>query len=416
MNPEEVLTARARARVGQTLHEKWHLDHLLGVGGMAAVYAATHRNGARAAIKILHLELSLDNEVRQRFLREGYAANAVGHPGVVRALDDDAADDSSVFLVMELLEGETLDERWERLGQRLPVDETLTVAEELLSILEAAHLRGIVHRDLKPENLFVTPNGLKLLDFGIARVREGALASATRTGMTAGTPAFMAPEQALGHSASVGPHSDLWAVGALMFTMLTGRYVHEGQSANEIMIRTATRPAPAIKTVRGDLSDDVAAVIDRALAFEVAARWASATEMREAVRQAREGGGMRSRSLAPPPLSARAPDSDAAIIAPTSLRPGSESRILGPSSFSSESLPAGGAEATGGRRMVLPGIALGLALMGIVVTVALRSSSGLPSSGHATASATSVSAPVSAAPPVVAPSGPTGSRTWLRSW
>ncbi len=104
-------TQRALARVGIVLREKWRLDSLLGVGGMAAVYAATHRNGKRGAVKMLHLELSGDADARKRFLREGYAANAVDHPGAVSVLDDDVAEDGSVFLVMELLEGSSVDAR-----------------------------------------------------------------------------------------------------------------------------------------------------------------------------------------------------------------------------------------------------------------------------------------------------------------
>src|SRR5271167_2970396 len=102
------LVARAQARVGSTLRDKWRLDVLLGVGGMAAVYAATHRNKSRAAVKVLHRELGANAEVRARFLREGYVANAVEHEGVVKVLDDDTAEDGSLFLVTELLDGETL--------------------------------------------------------------------------------------------------------------------------------------------------------------------------------------------------------------------------------------------------------------------------------------------------------------------
>lgn len=112
------LLVRAQARVGRVLRDKWRLDALLGLGGMAAVYAATHRNGKRGAIKLLHTELSVDTDVRARFLREGYVANKVGHPGAVAVLDDDTADDGSVFLVMELLEGESVDARAQRFGGR----------------------------------------------------------------------------------------------------------------------------------------------------------------------------------------------------------------------------------------------------------------------------------------------------------
>src|SRR5690242_671717 len=112
-------------RVGTVVNRKYHLDALLGVGGMATVFAATHRNGSRVAIKMLHPELTLKADLKKRFLREGYVANSIGHPGAVRVLDDDTAEDGAVFLVMELLEGETLAARADRTGGKLPLDEVL---------------------------------------------------------------------------------------------------------------------------------------------------------------------------------------------------------------------------------------------------------------------------------------------------
>jgi serine/threonine-protein kinase len=143
------LIVRGRQRVGQTLKGKWRLDVLLGVGGMAAVYAATRRNGSRVAVKILHTELSVNQQVRERFLREGYAANSVGHHGVARVSDDDVAEDGAVFLVMELLDGETVEARRQRSGGRLTEDEVLSIADQLLDVLVAAHAKEIVHRDIK---------------------------------------------------------------------------------------------------------------------------------------------------------------------------------------------------------------------------------------------------------------------------
>ncbi len=204
LGPDEVtrltdpMVMRAQTRVGQVIKEKWRLDVLLGVGGMAAVYAATHRNGSRVAIKLLHPELSTHHQVRARFLREGYVANAVGHDGAVRVTDDDIAEDGSAFLVMELLDGETLEDRRVRCGGQLGEDETLWLADQLLDVLAAAHAKGVIHRDIKPDNIFVTRAGqVKLLDYGIARLREvTSKSTATVSGATMGTPAFMSPEQA----------------------------------------------------------------------------------------------------------------------------------------------------------------------------------------------------------------------------
>ncbi|MGH7440250.1 MAG: protein kinase domain-containing protein, partial [Polyangiaceae bacterium] len=133
------LDVRALARVGSILHGKYRLDALLGVGGMAAVYSATHRNGLRVAVKLLHAHHAVDDDLRTRFLREGYAANRVDHRGAVRVLDDDTADDGSVFLVMELLEGQTVDAFWQRNGRRLPATVVCELAVQLLDVLAAAH-------------------------------------------------------------------------------------------------------------------------------------------------------------------------------------------------------------------------------------------------------------------------------------
>jgi len=308
------VTARAIARVGRTLRDKWRLDRLLGVGGMAAVYAATHRNGSRGAIKMLHVELSVEPEIRARFLREGYVANSVGHPGAVRVLDDDVAEDGAVFLVMELLSGETLEGRWERKGKRLGAAEVLRAMDQLLDVLAAAHDRGIVHRDIKPENVFVNHDGtIKLLDFGIARLRgNGPGERPTVSGAALGTPAFMAPEQAMGTSSAIGPASDLWAVGASMFLLLGGRTVHEADSSNALLIRAATTRARSLATLAPKLPPPLIELVDRALAFEIPARWASARDMQEAVRDVYEeitGGPMHGA----PPLSVPAPRESAAI-------------------------------------------------------------------------------------------------------
>ena len=285
---DDAVTTRARARVGQVLRGKWRLDKLLGVGGMACVFAGTHRNGKRGAVKMLHLELSIHEDAKQRFLREGYVANKVDHPGAVSVLDDDIADDGAVFLVMELLEGETVDARVQkRAGSQLSVQEVIAIADQLLDVLVVAHEKGIVHRDLKPENLFLTTKEqLKVLDFGIARLRElSSTNQATRTGSVMGTPAFMPPEQALGNWDAVDGRTDVWAVGATMFRLLTGRAVHEADTINKLLLAAMTKPAPPIQSVMPAIPPAFAAIIDRALKFEQAERWPDARAMQQALRQ-----------------------------------------------------------------------------------------------------------------------------------
>jgi eukaryotic-like serine/threonine-protein kinase len=283
-------TARAQGRLGMVLQDKWKLEALLGVGGMAAVYAATHRNGKRVAVKMLHGELSHDEEVKRRFLQEGYAANTIQHEGAVSVLDDDVAPDGSAFIVMELLEGETLEQRWERNAHHLPPREVLAIVEQLLDVLAAAHAKNVVHRDIKPENLFLTKGGVvKVLDFGIARVLEATQArssTSTRAGMVMGTPAFMAPEQALAHWDKVDGRTDLWAVGATMYTLLVGRHVHEGDSGNEQLVRAATQAPQSVSTVVRGLPPSIVHIVDKAIAFEQDARWPDAATMQQAVREA----------------------------------------------------------------------------------------------------------------------------------
>ncbi|MGO9835552.1 MAG: protein kinase domain-containing protein [Polyangiaceae bacterium] len=286
MSGDDEVTRRAEQRIGTVLRGKYHIDRVLGVGGMAVVYAATHRNKKRFAVKMLHPELSIRDDIRTRFLREGYVANSVEHPGAVAVLDDDVAEDGAAFLVMELLDGVAVEQLCEQQGNRLPARVVLALSHQLLDVLAAAHARSIVHRDIKPANVFLTREGkLKVLDFGIARLRDATSNHATNTGMLLGTPAFMAPEQALAQSSLIDGLTDVWAVGATMFSLLSGGIVHVGDNPQQLMVQAATQPARSLATVT-QASPRVVALVDRALAFDKASRWTSAAEMRDAVREA----------------------------------------------------------------------------------------------------------------------------------
>jgi len=269
--------------LGRTINNKYVVQSVVGNGGMAVVYAVKHRNGKRFALKMLHRELSLNSFIRQRFVREGYVANRVEHDGAVGILDDDITDDGSAFLVMELLHGVTLERMWEAAGNHLTLECVLEIAEQLLDVLAAAHLQNIVHRDLKPANVFITRAGVvKILDFGIARLREGD-GSKTESGTTLGTPLFMPPEQASGRSRDVDARTDLWAVGATMFSLLSGQYVHDGENAAQVLIAVATTPSRSLAIAAPDMPPDVVALVDKALAFHNEDRWETAVEMRAAV-------------------------------------------------------------------------------------------------------------------------------------
>ena len=280
--PTAIIERSAR-RVGGVVRRKYHLDALLGVGGTAAVFAATHRNGSRVALKMLHPELSSISEVQTRFLREGYVANRIRHSGVVRIIDDDDDDElQTVFLVVELLEGGTLAERTAAQGGQLQPEEARNQIVRVLEILEAAHAEGIVHRDVKPENVFLTTaNELKILDFGIARLLDGS--GATRSGQLLGTPAFMAPEQAGGRAREVDARTDVWSAGALLFSLVTGRPVHVARSAPEQMLFAATHDAPSLRSIVPSAEPELAEVVDRALRRDRDERWPSAGAMRNAL-------------------------------------------------------------------------------------------------------------------------------------
>ena len=281
------LVQRAKERVGLVLRDKWRLDSLLGVGGSAAVYAATHRNGKHGAIKLLHPEFASQPDFVERFLQEGYVANKIEHPGAVSILDDDRTDDGLAFLVMELLEGYTLERRL-RKQTSVPIGDALRIVEELLDAVGAAHEKGIIHRDIKPANIFVTKqNQVKVLDFGIARLGEARhLSSSTQLGMPLGTPAFMPPEQARGRWGEVDARTDLWAVGALLWALITGQRPRQAETPHKELLLAMTEALPPLVTVVPHATTELSQLVDRALQFDMSARWPNARTMQQALRLA----------------------------------------------------------------------------------------------------------------------------------
>jgi len=266
-------------RIGTTIGGKWTIERLLGCGAMAAVYLGRHEIGHCVALKLLHGHLASHPEIRERFAREARAVNRFRHPGAVEIRDIDETADGEPYLVMEYLEGESLADRFARTGP-LACDLMLQVVDELLDVLATAHDQRIIHRDIKPENLFLLRSGrLKVLDFGIAKMRQDVQHSGfTREGAVLGTVAYMPPEQVCGKK-ELDQRVDLFAVGATMFHLISGRHVHPADGEPARMVKMATEPAPPLSTVAPTAPEHLCLVVDRALAFEPAQRYPDAAAM-----------------------------------------------------------------------------------------------------------------------------------------
>ena len=246
------------ARVGAVIKGKWTVDGLLGVGGMAAVYAASHRNGQRAALKILHADFAREKTICDRFLREAYVSNKVNHSATVQVLDDDMTEQGEPFLIMELLEGETVRDAWKKCGRTMPIGRVLQICERVVDCLASCHAINVIHRDLKPANIFITNEGeIKVLDFGVAQMRE-ATSERTATGTALGTPAYMSPEQAMGLVDQLDGRADLFSVGAMMHALITGHRINNGRTEQEALVMAATKPVPSVARLAPHLPIELA--------------------------------------------------------------------------------------------------------------------------------------------------------------
>jgi serine/threonine-protein kinase len=259
------------------------LVSLLARGGMAEVWVAEHMGlGARVAVKFIARDLLADRGLRERFRREANAAARIKSPHVVCHLDYDCTAEGVPFLVMELLEGETLRRRLERLGT-LSVLETAEVVAHIGHALGAAHAAGIVHRDVKPDNIFITQSAgaplAKLVDFGVAADRApGQNPHLTVAGALIGTPFYLSRERALGAS-SRDPRSDLWALAVVAYECLTGRLPFGGTTVEEVVesIKSGEWVAPSRR--RTDLGEAVDAWFERAFHVHPGRRFESALEL-----------------------------------------------------------------------------------------------------------------------------------------
>ncbi len=278
--------------IGTTLPAGYHILDLIGVGGMGRVYRAEQSVlGRTVAVKIVHPHLLADENSAVRFLTEARAASQLNHPNSISVFDFGRTDDGQPYLVMELLRGKDLgliahEER------EMPLTRVVDVLRQVLAALGEAHELGIVHRDLKPENIILQPKRrggdlVKVLDFGLAKLHADTRStSVTSPGIVCGTPDYMAPEQ--GRGDNIDGRSDLYAVGVILFQLLTGRLPFEGESPTQVVMMHLSVPAPDPRQTapRRNIPASLADVVKKALSKKPADRFADAHEFSEALKSA----------------------------------------------------------------------------------------------------------------------------------
>lgn len=256
-----------RGLLGQTIDHRYRVDSLIGEGGMGLVYRVTHtRLNKTLALKVLRRENTSDPEVVERFQREAESASAIGSEHIIDILDFGELSDGSTYFVMEALDGVDLIDAIDEV-ERLPEDRAIRIALQVCRALTAAHDAGIVHRDLKPENVFLIrreeqEDFVKILDFGIAKVAHGP-SRLTRAGEVIGTPHYMSPEQCKG--AGVDHRTDIYALGVLLYEMVTGYVPHDADTLMGILTKHVQEEPVAPQIRATDVSDELGAVIMRCL-------------------------------------------------------------------------------------------------------------------------------------------------------
>ena len=299
------------AKPGDVIAGRYRIEAPVGSGAYASVFRARDETLARAvAIKFLYLSDERKREVMaERFLREARIAAAVDHPNVARTFDFGAEADRP-YMVMELLQGQSLGERMER--GAIPLGELVDLACEILAGLDAIHRAGIVHRDLKPDNVILASDGLaeraRIVDFGVSRALPGAgdvrSALTTRDGLVVGTPEYMSPEQARGLG-EIDARADIYAMGAILYEALTGRLPYRASNMADLIVAIAGGGAPSVHRLRPEVSEALSAVVERAMALAPEDRFASAGDMVWALLAATERSAPSPGSWLPPRTDAR---------------------------------------------------------------------------------------------------------------
>jgi serine/threonine-protein kinase len=394
----------------------------IGEGGMGTVYLGEHTLlGRRAAIKVLLPSLSANEEIVRRFFNEARAVTLIADPGIVQIFDFGYHTDGSAFIVMELLEGEPMDKRLARIG-RFGLIDGLRLMRLICTSLGAAHAKGIIHRDLKPENIFLVGDPAvtggeraKILDFGIAKLSSvdepGKLK--TRTGMLMGTPVYMSPEQCRG-AGDIDHRSDIYTIGCVMFTMLTGRPPFDGDGSGELIAAHLREPPPLASSRVPELPGVIDQILQQCLRKSPADRFPSMTELVQAIGFAEQTlyrSNAAVNTVEPSDASVRSgPMPLPGMQVPTHMDP---TMLSGASGHARTPIPAGGPRRPRrpGRQRWIAGLFVGtVATGGTVAFVVVRaggdSSPGAAVSGSSTVEAHAHSTPIDAMPSTVTQSAP----------
>jgi serine/threonine protein kinase len=254
---------------GTTLADKYRIEYLLGSGGMCEVYRARHTGiGKQVAVKILKPELAADPKIAERFEQEARASSRVRHPNAIDVTDFGIAENNTPFLVMELVEGNTVRELLREYGP-FPVPRVVNILSQVCGALEAAHTVGVIHRDIKPDNIIISEydgrDWVEVVDFGVAKIQEDFNRRSVLTGANfiIGTPRYMSPEQC--EEQPVDARSDIYSLGVVVYEMLSGEAPFDGGSSTRLLMAHVAEPPPPLGLKRPDISPEIEALVMRAL-------------------------------------------------------------------------------------------------------------------------------------------------------
>ena len=319
-----IQTVQQESYLNQIVAKKFKIVEFIDRGGMGEVYLGLNEPlQQRVAIKFLHKKFASDESLVMRFLNEARSYCRVNHPNAVTLLEYGQHEDGALYIITEFIEGQSLSKTLKARGP-LDADKVISIGKQICEVLSAAHRQGVIHRDLKPDNIMLIPGPrdryqVKVLDFGIAKIKDDEHSNLTETGAIFGTPEFMSPEQAIGDGAE--PRSDLYALGLILFYMITGKLAFSGKNKFAVLQSHIhdEPPRPSDRARQRDISPALESVILRCLRKRPEDRYEDADALYDALEEARQGAGIPSATMAPdpkppstrrPPALATSPDDD----------------------------------------------------------------------------------------------------------